>query len=372
MRARRTIGIVALIILLLSLATCGVVAQSRDKDLPAPRVVKGRPLVVAFVTKGFESEATQRNYAQFKIEAAYRGWKIVEVTSTMEKAGDAVRAVIEKDVDAIVGVYQYFDYWLDEVMMARKKGIGVYSIDTEIKPGVIVCPRQFDGAAGARVMATLIDKIGYRGNVAMLAYHMHEGVDRRNAAAEAIARWYGRKGVKLIEYQDITYPGYDVQAYNIAQTWAQKYGKDLDAVFAGFDIPAIFAARAFQAAGLTSADVICGGIDGGKQALAAIRDPKNPFKVSFSQPFELYTHTTCEVIDKIQVKGMPIDKALESVGADPRTGNVFLDGILVTPVNVPPEGSTYYELHRYYGEDPNDPDAWVNWYKKVKLEPYRT
>lgn len=372
MRTRRTIAVIGLLVLLVGLVSFGVVAQSRDKDLPTPRVVKGRPLTVAFVTKGFESEATQRNYAHFKIEAAYRGWKIVEVTSTAEKAGDAVRAVIEKDVDAIVGVYQYFDYWRDEVIMARKKGIGVYSIDTEIKPGVIVCPRQFDGAAGARVMETLIDMIGYKGNVAMLAYHMHEGVDRRNAGAEAIARWYERKGVRLVEYQDITYPGYDVQGYNIAQTWVRKYGKDLDAIFAGFDIPAIFAARAFQAAGYTSRDLVCGGIDGGKQALAAIRDPKNPFKVTYSQPFELYTHITCEVIDKIQVKGMPIDEAIASVGGDPTSGNVFLDGILITSANVPPAGATYYELHRYYGENPNDPNAWVNWYKKVKLEPYRT
>ena len=363
--------IILLIGVIMLIAAITASAQPLVGELPAPRVVEDGSLTVAFVTKGFESEATQRNYHQFKIECAHRGWEIVEVTTALEKTSDAVRALIEKDVDAIVCSYSYFDYWLDEIKMAREKGIGVYSIDTEIKPGVIVCSRQFDGAAGARLMAQLIDAIGNKGTVGMLAYHMHEGVDRRTTAAESIARWYEKKGVD-IDYQDITYPGYDVQAYNIATTWAQKYGSDMKAVFAGFDIPSIFAARAFEAAGFSAKDIIMGGIDGGQQALGAIRNPDNPFKMSYSQPFELYTHTTCEVISLVQVEGMGIEEALAKVGANPETGNVFLDGIVVTPYNVPPEGSTYYEVHGWYGEDPNDPDAWVNWYKNVEPEPYKS
>jgi len=359
------VGVIMLFAVIISMA------QPMIGELPAPRVVEGRPLVVAYVTKGFESEATQRGFSQFKIECAYRGWEIVEVTTPLEKTSDAIRALIEKNVDAIVCNYSYFDYWLDEVKMAREKGIGVYSIDTEIKPGVIVCSRQFDGAAGARLMAQLIDAIGGSGTVGMLAYHMHEGVDRRTIAAESIARWYEKRGV-VVDYQDITYPGYDVQAYNIATAWAQKYGKDMKAVFAGFDIPSIFASRAFEAAGFTSKDVIMGGIDGGQQALGSIRNPDSPFKMSFSQPFELYTHTTCEVIDLVQIQGMPIAEALSKVGANPATGNVFLDGIVVTEFNVPAAGSTYYEVHGWYGEDPEDADAWINWWKKVEIEPYRS
>ena len=371
MKSTKQKSIALLIGAIMLFATIVSFAQPMVGELPAPRVVEDGSLVVAFITKGFESEATQRNYHQFKIECAHRGWEIVEVTTALEKTSDAVRALIEKDVDAIVCSYSYFDYWLDEVKMAREKGIGVYSIDTEIKPGVIICSRQFDGAAGARLMAQLIDAIGNKGTVGMLAYHMHEGVDRRTTAAESIARWYEKRGV-VIDYQDITYPGYDVQAYNIATTWAQKYGSDMKAVFAGFDIPAIFAARAFEAAGFSSEDIITGGIDGGQQALAAIRNPKNPFKMSFSQPFELYTHTTCEAINLIQVEGMDIEEALAKVGANPVTGNAFLDGIVVTPYNVPPADSTYYEVHGWYGEDPNDPDAWINWYKNVEPEPYKS
>lgn len=372
MKLNRIFILSLLIVALVTLISITSFAQPLVGELPSPRVVTDRPLKVAFFTKGYESEATQRNYAQFKIECAARGWELIEVTAPLEKAADSIRALLETDVDAIVNAYNYFDYWLDEVKMAREQGVGVYSIDTETKPGVIVCTRQFDGAAGARLMALLVDYIGYEGNVGILAYHMHEGVDRRTAAGEAIARWYESKDVKLAEYQDITYPGYDVQAYNIAKTWADKYGADMDAIFAGFDIPSIFAARAFQGAGFTADDVVCGGIDGGKQALSAIRDPENPFKISFSQPFELYTHTTCEVIEKIQVEGHSIEDALMSVNADPKSGNAFLDGVLVTPSNVPEEGSTYYEVHGWYGQNPDDPDAWINWWKKVDIEPYRS
>jgi len=371
MKFSKVKSVTLLVGLIMLFAVAISLAQPLVGELPVPRVVEGRPLVVAYVTKGFESEATQRGYGQFKIECAHRGWEIVEVTTALEKTSDAVRALIEKNVDAIVCNYSYFDYWLDEVKMAREKGIGVYSIDTEIKPGVIVCSRQFDGAAGARLMAQLLDTIGYKGTVGMLAYHMHEGVDRRTTAAESIARWYEKKGVK-IDYQDITYPGYDVQAYNIGTTWAQKYGKEMKAVFAGFDIPSIFCARAFEAAGFSSKDVIMGGIDGGQQALGAIRNPTNPFKMSYSQPFELYCHTTCEVINSIQIEGMGIEDALVKVGANPTTGNVFLDGIVMTPYNVPPAGSTYYEVHNWYGQNPEDPDAWINWWKKVGIEPYRS
>ena len=372
MKLNRIFIISLLIVTFVTIISITSFAQPLAGELPSPRVVTDRPLKVAFFTKGFEAESVQRNFTQFKIECAKRGWELIEVTSTLEKAADSIRALLETDVDAIVNAYAYFDYWLDEVKMAREQGVGVYSIDTETKPGVIVCPRQFDGAAGAKLMATLVDLIGYKGNVGILAYHMHEGVDRRTAAGEAIARWYEKKDVKLAEYQDITYPGYDTQGYNIAKTWADKYGSDMDAVFCGFDIPSIFAARAFESAGLTAEDVICGGIDGGKQALSAIRAPKNPFKVSFSQPFELYTHTTCEVIQKVQVDGESIEDALIAVNGSPSSGNVFLEGVLVTPTNVPPEGSTYYEVHHFYGEDPNDPDAWINWWKEVNIEPYRS
>ena len=77
-------------------ATIVSFAQPMIGELPAPRVVEDGSLVVAFITKGFESEATQRNYHQFKIECAHRGWEIVEVTTALEKTSDAVRALIEK------------------------------------------------------------------------------------------------------------------------------------------------------------------------------------------------------------------------------------------------------------------------------------
>jgi len=365
----KSIVLLAVVVMLFSVLISA--AQPLVSELPAPRVVKGRPLVVAFVTKGFESEFVQRSYTQFRIECAYRGWEIVEVTTPLEKTSDAVRALIEKNVDAIVSDCSYFDYWVDEIKMAREKGIGVYSIGTPVKPGVIINPLQSEGAAGAKLMGELIDEIGCNGTVGILAYHMHEGVDKRTAAAEAIARWHEKKGDIKVAYQDITFPGYDSQSYNIAAAWAEKYGKDMKAIFAGFDIPSIFAARAFETAGFSSEDIVIGGIDGGKQALGAIRNPNNPFKMSISQPAELFSHTTCKVIDLIQIKGMPIKEALIKVGANPKTGNVFQEGVIVNQYNVPLAGSSYYKVHNWYGEDPENPDAWINWWKKVGIEPYR-
>jgi ABC-type sugar transport system substrate-binding protein len=359
--------------LLLLIAANFLFGQALIGQLPSPRVVKNRPLRVVFMAPNVLSESTLRNYRQFQIECAYRGWELIEaIPVPHEQASNMTRSLIAKNPDAIANSYTYFDSWLNEVRMAREKGIGVYAIDTEIKPGVIVCPRQFDGAAGAKVMSHIVDRIGYKGNVAIMWWHRHEGVDRRTACAETIAEWYERKGVKLVSIYDIATIDFDVEGFNAASAWANKYGKSLKAVFCGFDTPALFAANAFISKGYTRKDIILGGIDGGTQALAAIRDPRNPFKVTLSQPFELYAHMTCEVIDKVQVQGMSIEDALESVGADPEIGNIILEGRLITPENVPPKGSTYYEVHDWYGEDPNNPNSWVNWWKKTDIEPYRS
>jgi phosphoribosylcarboxyaminoimidazole (NCAIR) mutase len=73
--------------------------------------------------------------------------------------------------------------------------------------------------------------------------------------------------------------------------------------------------------------------------------------------YESWVHTTCELIDQIQIQGLTpgdgkcmIDKA---------GGNTWLDGQVVTKENLPVSGSPIFSLFDYYDE--NDKDAWYFW-----------
>ena len=121
--------------------------------LPMPRVVTDRPLFIGFGGPDMTPESCQRDWLQTQIEVAHRGWRMTHVldAETHDAQRDVIQGFINMDVDAIVILYFDMEPLRDLIIEARNKGIGVYGVDTELKPGCLVNTTQPNGVVGAQI-----------------------------------------------------------------------------------------------------------------------------------------------------------------------------------------------------------------------------
>jgi len=326
-----------------------------DTPLPQPRIVKSP--TIAYIGSALTSESQQRNWIQAQIEAEHRGWTLVPLIDLLEtpEQRDGFENAINQDVDAIILVYPTMEPLTDLILKARKKGIGVYNIDTEIRPGVIINPTQPNGVVGAKMTYYGIDRTKAKGNVLILSITTH--ILRRRCYAAMGLLDNDWPALEIVGYEDMPVPGWEKASFDITQNYITRFGEDLTWIFAGWDTPGIFAARAVEEAGLTRDDIFITGIDGGTQAYAEIRRG-SPFIATMSQPFEQYTHIAFEAINQIQVEGIGIGEPGSMI---PASTVYYVDPVLTTPDNLPPVGSNIHEVFADTYYDAANTDAWYTW-----------
>jgi len=331
-----------------------------SKPLPMPRVVTDRPLHVGYAAPNMTSESCQRDWWQAKLECEYRGWEVTPIldAETQDTQRDGMRTFINKNVDAIVLVYWEMEPLRDLILEAREKGIGVYCGDTELRDGVLVNTTQPNGVVGAQMFYYGLDRLGGRGKMLILnlTYHI---LRRRCYAAQGLVvnDW---PALQLVGFEDLPVPGWEKAAFDYASNYVTRYGNDLNWIFAGWDTPGIFAARAVEQAGFTRDDIFITGIDGGSQAYGEIRKG-SPFIATMSQPFEEYIHVAFELIDQLQLKGMSLEDSILSPSRI-----IYCPPVLTTPENLPKVGASIHEVFGSTYYDPAKKDAWYFW-----GEPYR-
>ena len=334
-------------------------------EYPAPRVKRDGKLTVACCCHGLEAESCQRDFQQYKIECAHRGWKMIDCMTagfTGAEQRATLETLIRKNVDAIVITYFDMEAVADLVIKAREKGIGVYNLDTEGRPGVILNVTQNNAVAGSIIAYWGLHRMNLRGNVAILSAKWHILRRRGYAAATLFERDF--PAVKLLAEEFLIMEGYPERAYNTASNWMTKYGNELDWIFGAWDIPGIYAARAVEQAGFTRDDIFITGIDGGSQAYSMIRKG-TPFAACISQPFELYAHTLFEAIEEVQVKGIKPGTSRSMV---PQSAVIYQTPVLTDETNCPKPGDSIHSVFNFYGGNPKDMNAWYNW--KEKGGPY--
>ena len=207
-----------------------------------------------------------------------------------------------------------------------------------------------------------LHRMHLKGNVAILSAKWH--ILRRRAYVAATLFERDFPAVDLLAEEFLIMEGYPERAYNTAANWMTKYGNKLDWIFGAWDIPGIYAARAVEQAGFTRDDIFITGIDGGSQAYSMIRKG-TPFAACISQPFELYAHTIFEAIAEVQVKGIKPGARGSMV---PESGVIYHTPVLTDETNLPEPGQSIHAVFNYYGQNPNDSNAWYNW--KEKGGPY--
>jgi len=347
-----TIILMSLIILSFSLSTFAAGEEFADD------------LTVAICGHGLEAEACQRDFHQAKIECAYRGWELIDCMTVRDpgKQRETMETLIRKDVDAIVIIYWDMEAIKDLILKAREQGIGVYCVDTGLRPGVIVSCTQNNAVAGSKMAAWGINRLNKSGKVAVMNGKWHIMRRRGYAAATLFERDF--PALELVSEEFLPLVGYEDSALNTASNWASKYGDDLDWIFSSWDTPGQYAARALEQAGLTRDDVFITGIDGGSTIYSMIRKG-SPFAATISQPFELYVHTVFNVINQVETGIEPGDPK----STVPKSRIIYKTPVLTDETNVPQPGDSIHTVFDYYGENPDNSDAWFNW-ETENLKPY--
>jgi len=344
--------IVAISVCLMALPMLTVSAAS---TLPKPRVLKGG-LKIGYLWVGPVADSCKRHFHQAEIECAHRGWKLIPAAE-LNAAGqrENLQTMITNNVDAIVITYQQMQALEDLITVARNKGIGVYCSDTELRPGVLVDVTSGQGVAAAKMAYWGMNRLNYKGKVAILTYSVEQAERERRDVIRALLN--NLPGMEVVVQQDMTTAD-ESKANEYASQWITKYGKDLKWICCIADIFAIATSRAVQAAGLTKNDCFVTGIDGGNTAYAVMAEKGSTFVATSSQPFEWYTHGVFEVINEVQVKGiMPAEKG----SSVPPSLMILGDQVLTTDQNMPKKGVSIHSAFEGLYYNPSDKKAWYNW-----------
>jgi len=361
------LGIVVLILsILMIVAFLEVVA--------AETVAEGKPVKIAFISPEQVNESTQRQWRQLQNECKGRGWEIVatelEATYEADKERTAFIRVMEKNPDAIVLAYIELNPIKDLCLEAESKGIGVYIVGEAWVPGMVGSFKSADSIIGAQITNYALERLmGSAKNVGFIDLWMPRGIRRDVVAAALFEK--GVYDVGKTDHHKLTPEGYTDELFATVSQWLTKYGKDLDFVWVCWDLGGITAAQAMAQAGFTDPnEMFTVGIDGGSQAWSVIREGKIPFVASLAEPFEYMMHSCCEAIQQVEVEGL---KPGDGKCIVPATRNVETSYMtkIITNVNVPAIGTKIYEVFDNYGENPNDPNSWINWGEPYTVQEFQ-
>jgi len=362
----RKLFLVSLIVLL----SFAILATSVNaEDYPRPRVVDEADFTLAYLLPETTNESSIRHYQQVQNDVEERGWNLISETNATyepDQTREAFQRVMDQDPDAILFSYLEVSPIRDLIVEARERGIGVYNVGTDLVPGVLLSTANSNEVIAAEIMDYVVQRMGGSGDVVgFLNLWMPRG-RRRDIIAKAIIEdgWYDYGETVHFE---VTPEGYTDEIFSVTQDWITEFGNDLDFVWVCWDLGGITAAQAMAAQGYTDPDdMFTVGIDGGSHPWAIIRRGEIPFVASLAEPFELQVHKTIEAIHQIQVEEMmPGDP--DSIA--PATNILHTGGTkVIDKTNVPEPGDTIHEVFDYYGEDPDDEDAWYNWGEPFTVE----
>lgn len=350
--------IICLIITALVAST--IVITSAAATLPNPRIVKGG-LTVGYIWLGPVADLVKRHIHQAKIDCAHRGWKLLDTVATdAASQREAFKTYISSNVDAIVLTYVSMQALEDLIIEARQKGIGVYCVDTELRPGVLCDVTSGQGTAAAELTYWCMNRLNYKGKYAIITYSVEQAERERRDVVKAICQNF--PGMELVAQQDMTTID-PVKANEYVTQWLTKFGKDLKWICCVTDLFSVPASAAVEAAGFSRKDVFITGMDGGNPPWGIIAKG-GALIATASQPAEWYTHYTFECISQVQKQGiMPGTKG----SVIPPSLMLLGKQTLVTPDNLPKVGADVNSLFWYYNA--KDKKGW--WFWKEAGGPYK-
>lgn len=344
-------------------------ALEKTWGLPRGRIVPtGKQLTVAYLAP--ELTNTMRCWYQVQLEAKHRNWKLIadnNCTYEADKERTAFQRVLAQNPDAILVAYLDVPPIKDLVLEARKRGIGVYCMNADLFPGVLVNIDSANSVIAAKIVQYAIQRMNGHANVVGLINIWNPRGIRRDIIAGVMFEKGGWDFPQTVHHK-LTPEGYTDEIFRTTSNWLTKYGKDIGFVWVCWDVGSIAAAKAMAEKGYTSKDMFCVGINGGSDTWAVLRDGKIPFVASLADPFEYQIHVLFEAMENVHVDGlMPGEKGC----IIPVTHYITADDkcVIIDETNIPAVGSNIHAVFNYYGGDLNDKNAWYNWGAAYTVKP---
>lgn len=306
---------------------------------------EGEGLDIVWVHMSPAAQSEQRAYAGFMDYIGAQGWdwNITEVESagSGEKMANNIEDAVAKGCDVIIVSMADLRASSAALQTANDAGIPVISVDSEYTPGVVCDITSNNYVMSSKVSAYLVDVLGGTGKVCALRMAEHHGVRKRGEIfVDVILK--ENPGIELLEDHNIDYGNFYADCQKTTEDWLAKYGDEIDAVWAGWDEPAMAASDAIKAAGFTRDDIKVIGIDGHDGAVNMVR-AGDPLMATVAQAFEVMGEKCAQITQKLVVEGQSWEDA---VG----TTTIYVDSPLITSANVPAEGEAAYLVTDFYNQ----------------------
>lgn len=313
--------------------------------LLAPVATYAQSLNIAWIHSNAAAQSEQRARAGFEQYLKEQGWNWQISYSDGRGSGERLAALLEDAVqrgaDAIIVSMADLRAARAALDMAREANIPVFAIDSGWVPGVLVDVTSNNWLMSAKISSYLIDSLGGQGNIIFFRMAEHHGTRKRGDVMETMLKEF--PGIRVLAEHNIDYTNFYEDTLRTMEDYIERFGDQIDAVWAPWDEPAQAAATALMAHGYTRDDVFVTGIDGHPSAIQEMSNPNNPFKATVAQAFELMGIRTAEWIHAIVVEGRNPDEVIPDK-------TVYLRSPLVTPNNMPEEGQLPWQVDDTYSQ----------------------
>lgn len=252
------VGAVAMAVVL---AACGttssptptpsVGASSAASGSSAPSTSGGGAKRIGVVSLAANNGGSARMIAAMKAVASQNGWSVdaVDTAGDPTKVGPAIQSFVSAKVDGIAVDILDPSALANEIAAAKQAGIPVISLNSDdYNPDVAsqIVANPFD--VGMQEATYIADRLGRKGNVAMLAFSAATNIRLRQEVLENALKAY--PGIHIVEKHELDVSKALDDAQSTVQSWLTKYPSgQLNAIWAAWDEPALGAAAAADAQG---------------------------------------------------------------------------------------------------------------------------
>jgi ribose transport system substrate-binding protein len=294
------------------------VSAGGDVDLSGVKPGK-RIGVISYVSAAAAITRSLREFDRIKKDI---GWEfdIVDAQGDTTRMGQIAQDFITKKVDGIIVNNGPSEALGDKLSGAKDAGIRVVGIWNLPTNGVEHVIYPSDWIAMGPMVEYVLQRIGLEGEIAMLYFDVNTPQRQRTLILETAFKYYA-PGIKIVEKALVRVPGQLDDGRQKTTAFVPKH-KNLKAIVATFDEPAMGAAQALKQLGRE--DIFVTGVDGLLEALDVMRE---------DGPFAATVAMDCELQARAAVK------ALDDLFSGKKIGlQTTLDSPLVTRDNIPAAG----------------------------------
>lgn len=347
MKFNKIFAIFLTLILAISVAACSASQDNSNNNTEnqssQTKGTKKENPTIAWIHMNAAAQSEQRAKQGFDnyIKSKNYNWEVSAVDSkgSGQTLASNIEDAVQRGVDAIIVSMADLRAAKAALTNAKKANIPVFAIDSGWTEGVIVDITSNNYVMSSKVSSYLIDQLGGKGNIIAFKMAEHHGVRKRGEVLDIIVK--ENPDIKVLESHNIDYGNFYQDTQRTMEDYLSRYGDQIDAVWAGWDEPAMAAAEAIKQAGYTRDQIKVVGIDGHPPAVEEMRDSKSPIVATVAQGFEIMGEKAASYIYEIVSNGKDPKDVIPST-------TIYVDTPLITEKNLPDKNTPPYKATDFY------------------------